>query len=308
MNSNILNSKKFKTLKNIVLTFQGKELLVYPYPIFISPYLHHSRLKEDEEKEVSFNYKGKSLHIYFSECNELPMFLYTKWPKLEFVEKDIEVDSDDSFRFKLSEESYPFYFVSFMSGLQISIYSLFLYKLYTEMFDQSQKIMKNMSEDRENFFEGIGDIVVDISESPYLEEFKEARECLKISLIQFTNTFIDIQEFYGAQTYKYGLQECKSILQTHLSENSPFGYSGVDENFFKRYDHRLQLALIFEYHQSFLSRFSTGIYGLQYDLLNRINLWNTQPLSSNVPIYYFDVVSEWYVRTLHQKLRLFFKT
>ena len=298
-----LNSKRFKTLKNIILTFKGRELLVYPYPIFISPNLDKDSLKDEYELEqATFFYKGVPLYFFFLlPYRSRPMFLRTRWEKLEELPPLVEEAEECTYKYYLSEHRYDLYFWDIIPGLKVSAFSFFYYKIYCEMFDQSQLILKNMELEKEDFFDGVKDIVIDISESPYLEEFKAAKEMLNRWPIR-----INTQSFYKEQTFKYGLEESKSILINHLGETSPFGYSGVDENFFKRYDYRHQLAIIYNYHQLFIYDFASGLCS-QLAILQNIGMLNFPPSSSCVFMSNSLAITKAYVRSLHRKLRLFLK-
>ena len=106
------------------------------------------------------------------------------------------------------------------------------------MFDQSQQLLTNLDSDQENLFEGVEDIKLDVSESIYEEDFLygqafEAR-LHKLGLGDALPEFYSVEKYYASCSYLYNLQETKSVLLRYLGEENPFGYSGVNENFFKR--------------------------------------------------------------------------
>ena len=305
-------SKKYKTIKHIVLSWGDRELLRHPYPIFITPLLPF--WGDDYKFEISHNYKGKLFSLYFVPSYEYPMHLKTKFLQLDTaallkqIEKDIEEDSAGVFDFAAPVKDYKFYFSQLSLSLSARFTSCFYYNIYSKMFDQSQQILKNMDSDKENLFEGIGDIKIDVSESPYKEELLYAFQSLYTTsggVSRLKDPYFSVDKYYQAQTYRYGLEESKSLLLMHLGEQNPEGYSGVNENFFKNYKLRIQLAALFEIHSVYSSYFSGNVDN--YRELNKVNLWKTESLSAEVTIKNSDNAERFYLRRFYRKFRLFVK-
>jgi hypothetical protein len=302
-------SKKYKTIKHIVLSWGERELLRHPYPIFIIPLLPF--WGEDYKFEISHNYKGKLFSLYFVPSYEYPMHLKTKFLQLDTaallkqIEKDIEEDSAGVFDFAAPVKDYKFYFSQLSLSLSARFTSCFYYNIYSKMFDQSQLIVRNMDSDKENLFEGIGDIKIDVSESPYKEELLYAFQSLYTTsggVSRLKDPYFSVDKYYQAQTYRYGLEESKSLLLMYLGEQNPEGYSGVNENFFKNYTLRLQLAALFEIHSVYSSYFSGNMDN--YRELNKVNLWKTESLSAEVTIKNSDNAERFYLRRFYRKFRL----
>ena len=80
------------------------------------------------------------------------------------------------------------------------------------MFDQSQKIVQNMDLDRENLFEGVEDIKIDISKSPYKEDFKQALDVWYFEKSRFRPHLLD---FSGLT-----LESSKRLILDNFGEES----------------------------------------------------------------------------------------
>ena len=197
------------------------------------------------------------------------------------------------------------YFQLLGQGLSLSTYSRITYKIYCEMFDQSQKIVQNMDLDKENLFEGVEDIKIDVSESPYKEDLLEAQESDKNSAEYFgnfrTNGFGTVESYYQNRSYRYGLEEAKSVFLTHLGEHNAEGYCGLNENTCKRYSSRLQLAILFNIHRRQVFSFSSDVG----EVLEKVNLWKMPFSFRGLP---FLAVESFYVRKFYRKFKLFQKT
>ncbi len=264
-------SKKYKTIKHIVLHWGERELLRYPYPIILKPLLK-GFWPEDYVSEISHPYVGTSFSMYFAVKYEAPMHLKTKFSKREDIitsEIEEEVDYD---RPPQPLKDYALYCRSFLVGLGLSSYSSLAYDIYSEMFEQSQIIVKNMDLDNQDLFKGVEDIRLDVSKSSYREDFLEGQN-LELSLANLgyvCSKASSVERYYQAQTYRYGLEESKGLLLTYLGEQNSEGYSGVNENFFKNYTHRIQLVSLLKIHHKYVVVFSSGE---RRENLERANLW-----------------------------------
>jgi hypothetical protein len=305
-------SKKYKTIKHIILSWGEKELLRYPYPIFITPAL--SFWRENYKLEVSHNYEGNLFSLYFTANYEYPMRLKTKSLQLDTaallkqVEKDLEEYAVGVFELVAPVKDYRCYFLPLSSALSVGFTSCFYYNIYSKMFDQSQIIVRNMDSDKENLFEGVEDIKIDVSESPYREELVDAFQSFSTTLAEvrrFKDSYFSVGKYYQKQTYRFGVSECRSLLLTHLGEQNAEGYSGVNENFFKNYKLRIQLAALFVIHRAYSFYFSGKVD--KYGELNKVNLWKTEPLSGQVTISYLVNAERFYLRRFYRKFRLFVK-
>ena len=306
-----LNSKRFKAIKHIVLHWQGRELLRLPYPIFLIARMPFS--ESEQLSEVSHSYRGKYVFLYFTadDYYGYPMHLKRRFPKREFIlEEELEEykDQEDQSCEELFYDPVKNYFKYFpILGLSLSPYSFTTYKIYCEMFDQSQKIVQNMELDRANLFEGVEDIKLDVSESPYKEEFVAAwkfdQRLLQGSGFTRFNLFGAVERYYQNCSYRYDLEESKRVFLTHLGEQNANGYCGLNENTFKRYSSRLQLSILFNIHRHYVRCFSReDVEGLE-----KVNLWK-QPLSLlelGVPLL---AAESFYVKRFYRKFNLFTKS
>ena len=311
-----LNSKSFKAIKHIVFHWQGRELLRYPYPLFITARMPLS--EEWKTAEVMHSYRGKYFSIYFTGNNayyHYPMYLKTRFPERELLqeeEKNVEEEPSLEELFLKPVKNYFLYFQMIRYGLSLFPWSRTMYKIYCEMFDQSQKIVQNMDLDRENLFEVVEDIKLDVSESIYEEDFQAAREFDKYVLERFGSTmfslFGTIESYYKNRSYCYDLEEVKRAFLTHLGEHNPNGYCGLNENTFKLYSSRLQLVILFDIHRQYV--FSFSVDESRYvspEWLAKVNLWK-QPFSFGDPTLPFLAVENFYVRRFYRKFNLFNKT
>ena len=308
-------SKKYKTIKHIILSWADRELLRFPYPIIV--YSVNPVFDPAYAAEVGHKYRGEFCSIYFTPQRDYPMNLKTMFSQLYFdlarEEAKLTWQEDiDTPTFVLGEpvKDYTSYFSSVVLALGVSHYSYFYYKIYSEMFDQSQRIIKDMDLDKQDLFEGVEDIKIDVSESPYKEAFLEnQRFKLRLATACYGSETLDsyyaVERYYQAQNYRYGLEESKSLLLTHLGEQNSEGYSGVNENFFKNYKLRLQLAALFEIHSDYVFYFTS--YGDKQAVLNKVNLWKTEPLSAEVTIKDIGNAEHFYLRRFYRKFRLFVK-
>lgn len=103
--SSHLNSKRFKAIKHIVLQWQGRELLLLPYPIFITA--RRLFFEAEHVAEVMHNYRGKLLSLYFTtDLFYYPMHLKTRFPKCEFILEELLEEKKDEEEETLEELFY----------------------------------------------------------------------------------------------------------------------------------------------------------------------------------------------------------
>ena len=303
-------SKKYKTIKHIVLCWGERELLRYPYPIILTPVLK-GFWPEEYVSEISHPYGGASFSMYFAVKYEAPMHLKTKFskrevPMLSEIEEEVDYDQPPQ-----PLKDYALYCRTFLVGLGLSSYSSLAYDIYSEMFEQSQIIVRNMDLDKQDLFEGVEDIRLDVSKSSYREDFLEAHRC-ELSLnvnfgVPIEDPYDSVERYYQAQTYRYGLEESKNLFLTYLGEQNFEGYSGVNENFFKSYTLRLQLVSLFRLQYRYATSF--GFSRLPGPELERISLWKE-------PIFVDDLDKDYqflrnignaerfYLRRFYRKFRL----
>ena len=305
-----LKSKSFKAIKHIVFHWQGRELLRYPYPLFITARMVF--FEEEQLAEVMHSYRGKLLSIYFTpDLIYYPLHLKIRFPKCEFILEELQEEKNDEEEESLGElflkpvKKYFLYFQLLAHGLWLSLYSPTTYKSYCEMFDQSQKIVQNMGLDRENLFEGLEDIKLDISESPYKEDLRRGKKSDTQSAECFgnfgTNGFGTVESFYQNCSYRYDLEEAKRVLLAHLGEHNLNGYCGLNENTFKLYSSRLQLAILFNIHRHYVCSLSSA----DVEGLEKVSLWKHPFSFRGLP---FLAVESFYVRRFYRKFNLFNKT
>ena len=300
-------SKKYKTIKHIVLHWGERELLRYPYPIILKPF-SKGFWPEDYVSEISHPYGGTLFSMYFAANYEAPMHLKTKFSKTE-VPMAFVMEEEDYDQPPQPLKDYGVYFSSFLIHLFLSPYSGLLYDIYSKMFAQSQIIVRNMDLDKENLFEGVEDIRVDVSKASYRQEFSEAQSC-ELSLnaefgVPIENPYFSVDKYYQTRTYRYGLEESKSLFLTHLGEQNPEGYSGVNENFFKPYTLRLQLVCLFRLHDEYTVFFgSSRLLGEERE---RINLWNEAVFGYDLSEHFLrniENAERFYLRRFYRKFRL----
>jgi len=299
--------KKYKTIKHIVLCWGERELLRYPYPIILKPCVK-GFWPEDYVSEISHPYGGTSFSMYFTANYNAPMQLKTKFPKTE-IPMDFVMEEEDYDQSPQPLKDYGVYFSSFIIHLFLSPYSGLLYDIYNKMFDQSQIIVRNMDSDKENLFEGVEDIRVDVSKASYRQDFSEAQSC-ELSLnaefgIPIEDPYDSVERYYQTRTYRYGLEESKSLFLTHLGEQNPEGYSGVNENFFKNYTLRLQLVCLFRLHDRYTFFFNAS--RLLGEELERISLWNEAIFVNDLSDRFLRNISNaerFYLRRFYRKFRL----
>jgi hypothetical protein len=300
-------SKKYKTIKHIVLCWGDRELLRYPYPIILTPLLK-GFWPEEYVSEISHPYGGTSFSMYFTANYEYPMHLKTKFPKggplsiYDIAEEDHNLPPQPL-------KDYGLYFISFCSDLEMSPYLGFCYDIYSKMFVQSQIIVRNMDLDKQDLFEGVEDIKIDVSKPSYRQDVLEAQRRVSYFHAEFgipiEDPYDSVDSYYQTRTYRYGLEESKSLFLTHLGEQNPEGYSGVNENFFKNYTLRLQLVCLFRLHYQSATIF--GFSSLLGEELERISLWKEA-------IFIYDLsdrflrnienAERFYLRRFYRKFRL----
>ena len=75
-------SKKYKTIKHIILSWADRELLRFPYPIIV--YSVNPVFDPAYAAEVGHKYRGEFCSIYFTPQRDYPMNLKTKFSQLYF--------------------------------------------------------------------------------------------------------------------------------------------------------------------------------------------------------------------------------
>ncbi len=258
--------------------------------------------------KLSHPYGGTLFSMYFAANYEAPMHLKTKFPKTE-VPMAFVMEEEDYDQPPQPLKDYELYFRFFYLALVLSPYSGLLYDIYSEMFTQSQIIVKNMDLDNQDLFEGVEDIRVDVSKRSYREDFLEAQSCERSLNAEFgvpiENPYFSVDKYYQTRTYRYGLEESKSLFLTHLGEQNPEGYSGVNENFFKPYTLRLQLVCLFRLHDEYTLFFgSSRLLGEERE---RINLWNEAVFGYDLSEHFLrniENAERFYLRRFYRKFRL----
>lgn len=119
------------------------------------------------------------------------------------------------------------------------------------MFDQSQQIMKNMDFDRENLFEGVEDIKLDISKSPHKEDFKQALDVWYFEESRFRPSWLD---FSGLT-----LESSKRLILANFGEESVYGYSGLNAQALIQYSSLFELLIFLHVQERFLNKLSSVV-------------------------------------------------